>query len=285
MTTQQTRDSLSLQVHPAAPRHFDPLTADAADLRRHGIPRRPDAQRQPGLAALWDRQVRRWRGFEHLEPQLDLTTATSAPVRAAGIGPDPSESSGFSLFTNIDPFTALFVTWTVPHPHYVADPEGVNNLHTFVGLGFLDVHVQMTVDAQDRVTSALQVQGAATNLPVRPGDVLSASMCLDTAAPGRATYVLANESRGQTINLSFDSGYPPAVSIDAGITRDDLGRPGRPVARFGAVYFDEISAYTTAGYRSLTSGGAITMVDQQGRTLASPVRMTDYAFKIVDAAA
>jgi hypothetical protein len=35
---------------------------------------------------------------------------------------------------------------------------------------------------------------------------------------------------------------------------------------------------------SLTSGEAITMVDDNGRTLASPVKLTDYAFKTVFAA-
>ena len=57
-----------------------------------------------------------------------------------------------------------------------------------------------------------------------------------------------------------------------------------PLARFGVVYFDEISAYTTSGSRSLTSGEAITMVDQNGRTLARPVRLNDFAFKTVFAA-
>jgi hypothetical protein len=58
-----------------------------------------------------------------------------------------------------------------------------------------------------------------------------------------------------------------------------------PMARFGVVYFDEISAFTTSGSRSLTSSEAITMVDEHGSTLARPVRLNDYAFKTVYAAA
>jgi hypothetical protein len=48
---------------------------------------------------------------------------------------------------------------------------------------------------------------------------------------------------------------------------------------------DEISAYTTGGSRSLTSGDAITMVDQHGKALARPVRLNESAFKTVSAAA
>jgi hypothetical protein len=173
----------------------------------------------------------------------------------------------------------------VPDLHYVPDPQGTNNIHTFVGLGFLDVHVEMSVDATNKVTSHIWAEGVGTvNLPVRRGDTVSASICLDTAPPGRANYVLANETSGQTMNFSFDTGFPPAVTINAGVTRDDIGQPFRPLARFGAVYFDEISAYTTGGHVSLTSGGAITMVNQQGHTLATPVRLTDYAFKVLYAA-
>jgi hypothetical protein len=58
-----------------------------------------------------------------------------------------------------------------------------------------------------------------------------------------------------------------------------------PLASFGVIYFDEISAYTTGGPLSLTSGEAITMVDQNGRTLARPVRLNDFGFKAVFVAA
>src|SRR4051794_33818717 len=101
-----------------------------------------------------------------------------------------------------------------------------------------------------------------------------------------AAYFLANETTSQTINFSVDTGFPPAVTINAGVTRSwPLNQPFPPLASFGVVYFDEISAYTTSRPRSLTSGEAITMVDQNGSTLARPVRLTDFAFKTVFAAA
>jgi hypothetical protein len=78
-----------------------------------------------------------------------------------------------------------------------------------------------------------------------------------------------------------DTGFPPAVSIAAGVTRGDLNQPVHPLAGFGVVYVDEISAFTTEGSRSLTSGDSITMVDHDGSTLARPVRLNDFAFTTV----
>jgi hypothetical protein len=143
----------------------------------------------------------------------------------------------------------------------------------------------MTVDSAENITSDLWAAGIGqVNLPVRAGDVISASLCLETNPQGTAAYFFANETTAQTLNFAFDSGWPPAVTIDAGVTRDiDPTQPPSfsPLARFGAVYFDEISAYTTSGPLSLTSGQAITMVDEHGSTLATPVRLNDNAFKTV----
>src|SRR4029077_3969459 len=115
---------------------------------------------------------------------------------------------------------------------------------------------------------------------------ISATQCLQTN--GKAAYFLANETTQQSTSFAIDTGFPPAVTISAGVTRE--GDPSQPpdfhaLASFGVVYFDEISAFTTGGSRSLTSGDAITMVDQNGKMLARPVRLPDSPFKTVFVAA
>jgi hypothetical protein len=48
-----------VRVYPPPPVGFDAAKATKKELLRHGIPQRPDPKRQPGLAAVWDRHVRR----------------------------------------------------------------------------------------------------------------------------------------------------------------------------------------------------------------------------------
>ena len=246
------------------------------------------------MAALWLRQAERYRGFEHLEPQPDTMTANKKglPTKLAEVvpafGPDPIESCGYQLFSSSGNFAALFVTWTVPDLRFSPGQfDGINHFHTFVGLGFLDVHVEMTVDAAQTVTARIWAQGVGNvNLPVRPGDAISGMLCLDNN--GKAAYFFANETTKQTISFAIDTGFPPAVTINAGITRTGAtSQPPffHPLASFGIVYFDEISAFSTSGSRSLTSGDAISMVNQNGQVLARPVRLNDFAFKAVFAAA
>ena len=286
MTEQEAPDRKTVRLYPPPPKDFDPFTATEEDLKRHGLPLRPDPQTQPGMAALWERLAGRYRSFDHLEPQLDTATAATKAVTAGLLDLDPIYSCGYSLFSVSAPFTALYGTWTVPNLRFSPDPFGLNRFHTFFGLGFLDVHVEMTVDSAQNVTSRISIPDIAeVNLPVSPGDVISGALCLDIHPPGRATCILINETRSQTVNFTVDTFFPPAVKINAGVTRDSLNQRFPPLARFGVVYFDDISAYTTSGSRSLTSGDATTMVDQNGSTLARPVRLTDRAFKTVYAAA
>jgi hypothetical protein len=282
MTGQDRPNERAWRVFPAPPKDFAPFVATPEDLRRHGLPQRPDPRVQPGLAALWDTCARRYHGFEHLDPQIQPSASRTSP-RPAELS--PIENCGYSLNSS-EPFTALFIHWTVPDLVYTPSPLNENFFHTFVEIAFFaDVHVQMSVDAAQHVTSEVTVNGAPVNLPVTPGDAMSAVMCINTQPSGSTVfYGVANETRGQTVNLSTTN--PPGlnpVSIDAGVTLDliDNNPTLNKLPRFGVVYFDDISAYTTAGARSLTAGDPVTLTDLNGTTLATPVRLNDYAFKTV----
>ncbi|WP_194288488.1 G1 family glutamic endopeptidase [Ornithinicoccus halotolerans] len=285
MNDQERPSRETIETAPP-PREFDPLAASQEELARYAVPQRPDPQTQPGLAALWDQQARRYRTFEHLQAQAPRSvTAEARGTTAQALGLEPTEHCGFTLTSVGAPFTALFVTWTVPNLRHVPSQHGANRFQTFVSLGFLDVHVEMTVDSAQNVAASLTALGmSSVGLPVQPGDVISGSMCLETKPPGRANYVLANETRSQTVNFSFDAGFPPAVTVSAGISRGASDAPFNPLAQFGVIYFDEISAYTTSGARSLTGGQAVTMVDRNGTVLARPFRLNDFGFKAVHAA-
>jgi Peptidase A4 family len=281
MSANTITDKTRIRTFPPAPAGFDAETATKKDLLRHGIPLRPDPNRQPGLAAIWDQHVRRYRGFEHLEAELIPGTTTVEPANA-GLGLFPREQCGYELTSLAAPFAMLSGTWTVPNLNHSPTPLDPVFFRTFFGLGFLDVHVEMTVDAAQNVTSVIRIHtGAQVAIAVNPGDTISAVMCLQTNAAGTAFYFLANETTSQTVNFTMDTGFPPAVTINAGISRGVANTPFNPLAKFGTVYFDEIAAFTTSGTRFLTDGVATTMVDGNGSTLAQPFRLSDHAFKIV----
>jgi Peptidase A4 family len=269
-----------LRLFPPIPKGFEAEKATNKDLRRYGIPLRPDPSREPGLTALWDQHVRRYRDFEHLQ----ATTTSADPAiepRVSALALFPREACGYELTSFNAPFTVFSGRWTIPNLHHGPTPPGLVFFRTFFGLGFLDAHVEMTVDSAQKVTALIRIHtGAQLNLTVRPGDTINATLCLQTNTAGTASYFLANETTAQTVNLSIDTGFPPAVTIDAGISRGVAGNPNNPLAGFGTVYFDELSAYTTNGTRRLVDGVATAMVES-GTTLARPFRLNDFAFKIV----
>ena len=80
MTGQEISDRKRVRLLPPLPKDFDAFTATEEDLKRHGLPLRPDPQTQSDMAALWERKARRYRNFEHLEPQFEPATATRTPV-------------------------------------------------------------------------------------------------------------------------------------------------------------------------------------------------------------
>src|SRR5258706_179958 len=168
------------------------------------------------------------------------------------------------------------------HPNNDPNAGLPNDLRTFFGLGFLDLHVEMTVDVNQNITSVIRIHtGDEINLPVKPGDAISATLCLQTNPAGTAFYGLANETTSQTVNLTIDTGFPPAVTINSGISRGSQFNPFGPLAHFGVGYFDELAAFAPNGNRFLTNGTATTMTDSNGSTLATPQRISDFAFKVI----
>ena len=271
-----------LRVFPPPPKGFNALAASPKELARHGLPQRFDPRTQPELAALWEQSARRYQDFEHLEPKL-LPAKKPPKFVAAGFGLFPLESCGFELFNSSAAITIFSGTWTIPNLNYSPHSGLPDHFRTFFGLGFLDVHVEMTVDSNQNVTAQIVIPpGTQVAIPVRPGDAVSATLCLQTNPAGTAFFGLANETTSQTMNFTIDTGFPPAVAINAGISRgSSFNGPPDPLARFGVVYFDELTAFATSGHPRLTDGLSTTMVDSNGRTLAVAQRLTDFTFKVI----
>jgi hypothetical protein len=132
-----------VRVFPPGPKDFDAFAATKTDLARHGLPQRPDPRTEPGLAALWEQRARRYQNFEHLAPEL---LPADTPTEPRGIGLFPLETCGYELTSLAAPFVMLSGSWTVPNLNHSPTAGAPNTFRTFFGLGFLDVHVEMTVD-------------------------------------------------------------------------------------------------------------------------------------------
>ena len=281
MATKKAPKTKGVRIFPPPPKGFDALAATKRDLVRHGLPQRFDPRTQPGEAALWEQLARRYQDFEHLKPKL--LPAKKPKTVAALFGLSPLTSCGFELFNNTGPITIFSGTWTIPNLNNSPNAGLPNDFLTFFGLGFLDVHVEMSVDVNQNITSEIRIHtGEQVNLPVSPGDAISATLCLQTNAAGTAFYGLANETTNQTVNFTIDTGFPPAVTINAGISRgSQFDGPLDPLALFGVVYFDELVAFTPNGNRFLTNGVPTTMTESDGSILATPLRISDFAFKVI----
>jgi hypothetical protein len=59
--------------YDAPPADFDPSTAAARELRKHGIPRRPDAEKEPHLRRIWDKAFASKPTFIKAEVGVDHT--------------------------------------------------------------------------------------------------------------------------------------------------------------------------------------------------------------------
>ncbi len=233
------------------------------------------------MAAFWDERVSRYRNYQHLEAKFIAREDIDADVSAAPAPPGAIQTCGYELSSRFS--IAMFSgTWTVPNLNHSLTPAPPNHFRTFFGLGFLDLHVEMAVSATQAITTLVRVHtGDVLDLPVHPGDAISATLCLQDNQAGTAFYLVANETTRQTVNFSVDTGLSPAVRINAGIGRGNADFPLEPLARFGLVYFDELVAFSTGGTQLLTNGIATPMVETNGTIVADIVKLNDFAFKVV----
>ena len=100
------------------PKSFDPRTAPDEQLRRHGIPRRPDPEREPKLSRLWRHAFARRPNFVRAELAIDTVMARRNPLRGQEPGFSPSGWGGAVVRTSKlgfnEPATFVTASWVVP---------------------------------------------------------------------------------------------------------------------------------------------------------------------------
>src|SRR5437868_10787769 len=96
------------------PAGFDPHTAPDAVLLRHGLPRRPDPERNPDLARIWKRVFARPLTYLKAELEVDKVMRDSKPVLP--LDPNLGRSSPWAgaLVRTGGPFNWVFAELVIP---------------------------------------------------------------------------------------------------------------------------------------------------------------------------
>ena len=225
-----------VRVFPPAPKGFDALAASKTDLARHGIPQRPDPRTQPGAAALGRQRMRRYQDFEHLEPSSLPPISRPSPFsRASGCRRLYPAGSSWSFPAPIVIFSG---TWTGTEPQLHAGSGRVSGPPPYLlrprfprrprgndGRCHPERHCLDYDSHRGASRPSCSPRQRNQRHPV------SANRCRRYAF-----YGLTNETTSQTVNFNIDTGFPPAVAINAGITRDG-NSTARPIRWLSSAWY------------------------------------------------
>jgi Peptidase A4 family len=289
----------SPRTHPLPPKGFDPRSASARDLRRYGLPQRPDPAIRPQLAARWDEIFSRkityvTPTFRPLEELIPGVKRRGRPRRDLVTVPNGTWSGAVVHTTGSQTFNWVLGQWNVPDVSPAAG-GGSQVSFAFIGIdGNADVTQIGTVQsvstaANGSVTKSCYAVyewypnswSAITNFPVSFGDIMIGLICLDS--PTEAFFSLLNVTSGLHAGFVFDA---PAgtVSLENQVEwtleRPEVGGVNPPMPNFGEIYFD--SAMGGHGLDYLVDGGSDTAINMvvNGATVATTTVETPTLIKI-----
>lgn len=305
-----TSKGFRIRTYELPPADFNPMTASARLLLRHGFPTPPDAKTAPELRKLWDKafsRPRTWitpefrevKGKTHgpaLRPGGRARARVSALRKIAN-----ATSSNWSGSVAFPPTNRKFGwiegQWTVPNPHtptigsyYASEWVGID------GWGSGDV-LQAGTETEIvdiGIFSATQVYAwwewfpagevAITNLHVSPGDVMYCLICVNSTTT--ATVYISNQS--SLVTTSFSITAPKGTSLVGNSAEWIVERPTvngslASLTDYKVVYFDEgISGLSGApfGIVTLGSGATVTMTGNNNASLSVPTLETGQLMKV-----
>lgn len=207
------------------PDGFDPMTASAGELRRYGLPRRPDPASEPHLARLYAQAFSRPRTF--LRPELVVDSRIDAiNAKREGKADFSSGDWGGAVVTTpaSDPPNLVFAQFQVPTVLNI-DPELTQKLVTafWVGIGGYGNNSLLQAGIAATVTPGpwpIQPIGSVSywawtewypngyvvdNLAISPGDAVSVLVC--APQPDHGYVSMENITTGQIVSIGVD---PPS---------------------------------------------------------------------------
>ena len=286
-----------VRTHPLPPARFDPRSASPAELRRYGLPQRPDPSIRPELAALWD---------EVLSHKLTYITPIFQPVEALLPGIEPRGPLRQELVTNAtwsgcvvhapsgQTFTWVEGQWNVPDVQPPTNGQGKWYSFAWIGIDGTDITQIGTVqyvssDGDGNVSKSCyavyewwpNTWTAIANFPVNFGDTMVGLICLESTTD--AWVNLLNVTTGA--HVSFDFSAPTGTSSQGNQIEWVMEHPGMTgesaqLPNFGEIYFD--SAMGGRGLDYLADAGTDTVINmvENNVTVATTTVETPTLIKI-----
>jgi hypothetical protein len=290
----------SIRTYAMPPDGFDPRSASPLELRRYGLPQRPDPAIRPELAARWEKVFSRkltyivptFQPMQELLPGIqrrgrlrqDLVTGTHG-WWSGGVVHAPAGVT----------FNWVLGQWNVPD---VAPPvAGQGSWYSFAWIGIdgtndltqIGTVQYVSADANGNLSKGCYAvyewwpqgwQGIA-NFPVSFGDTVLGLICL--LSPTEAYFSLLNVTSGVHAGFTFTA--PAGImsmenQADWIFEHPGIGGESPQLPNFGQIYFD--SAMAGHGLDFLADGGTDTALNmvQNGTTVATTTIETPTLIKI-----
>ncbi len=291
-----------VRTHSLPPAGFDPRTAPPQELRRYGLPQRPDASLRPQLAALWDKIFS--RQLTYIVPTFRPLEELLAGIKSRGpLRPEittvthPFWSGCVVHATSGQAFTWVLGQWNVPDVQPPPTTTGQGTWYSFAWIGIdgnsdvtqIGTIQYVTSDGHGKVSRSCYAVyewfpndwTAINNFPVNFGDTLIGLICLESTTDAWAN--LVNVTTGVHVSFSF-SAPSPTTSLENQIewVMEHPGVTGESpqLPNFGDIYFD--SAMGGRGLDFLADAGTDTVINmvENNVTVATTTVETPTLIKI-----
>lgn len=289
MAKRKTSDQDTLKhitTYAAPPAGFDPNRAAARTLYKHGIPRRPDAVKEPHLKAIWDRAFASKPTFIKAEVEVDyVLSKRKRPVITrpgiAAVG-QPAHRKKFSPsgwagvvtpvnFSPPEPAVSVYGEWFIPTITPIPNqPPGAQTVGFWVGIdGFGNNQVLQAGSAATISGSKVDYWvwtewyplGAirVTNFPIKPGDYLTVLVCANQ--PNHGFCSMLNKTTNQATSIGIT---PPGGVTSIGATAEWIVEGISSILPvFSTVVFANCSA-GTKNHSFNMHGGIVTEITGAG---------------------
>jgi hypothetical protein len=242
----------------APPKNFNLLTASDKELAVYGIPRKPDAVKEPGLRKLWDRAFSRPVNFVKAELVEDKVwrTLPHGSIKQQGFGLAGHWAGAVVQTSSLklnpaEPANTVFAEWVVPKINTATKETGSQTVGFWVGLGgwntgqVLQAGTAATLNGNNVTywawTEWFPAGYQVANLAIQPGDTVSVLVCAPETDHGYVSMMNHRTSVAISVGVSDPNS---TASYDGSSVEWVIEAIDTEMPNFGSVTFSQLSAGT-----------------------------------------